>query len=95
MINYDNLVNYLKVNALGKSNPITSRVICNYFGCSSADLRKNVNLARNNGYGICSSVKGYYYATNKEDINETINQLRSRIAKIKEAISGLEEGACV
>ncbi len=52
-----------------------------------------INTARSNGSPICSSPKGYYITTDREEIKNTISSLRGRIAKMEKAIAGLE--ACL
>ena len=87
----ESLVNYLKAYAYGKNNVVTGKTLSSYFGTTPMGIRILVNKARYNGYAICSCKRGYYYAENKTDIQETINQLNGRISKIKDAISGLEK----
>ena len=40
---------------------------------------------------ICSSNRGYYFASDKEEIIQTINQLTGRIKGISNAINGLQK----
>lgn len=56
-------------------------------------IRHMINAARSNGSPICSGQKGYYVATDKEEIKNTIDSLRGRITKMEKAIAGLE--ACL
>lgn len=56
-------------------------------------IRHMINAARSNGSPICSGQKGYYVATDKEEIKSTIDSLRGRITKMEKAIAGLE--ACL
>lgn len=49
-----------------------------------------INAARSNGDPICSGARGYYVAHNKEEIQQTIDSLRGRIAGMNRAIAGLE-----
>ena len=69
--------------------PISSNTLGKVFGISDAEIRRIVNLARCDGYPICSCRKGYYYSENTKDIAFTVKSLQSRINGIQRAITGL------
>lgn len=83
------VIDYIKRNATERSKAITGRKIGSEFGISDVGVRKIVNQARIDGITICSNSHGYFYSTRDCDINETLNQLNSRIEKVQSAISGL------
>ena len=85
----DLIEKYLREHSNGKDYPICSSELAEAFGVP----RTMINAARSNGSPICSGQKGYYVATDKEEIKNTIDSLRGRITKMEKAIAGLE--ACL
>ena len=81
---------YIRENSNGKDTPVCSSEIAKAFGVPRTSVRHMINSARSNGSPICSCQKGYYIATDKVEIQETIDSMRGRIAKMEKAISGLE-----
>ena len=73
----------------GEANAVTSRELeCTFQMCDS-ELRREINALRGDGIPICSFEGGYYYAATAEELERTIRQLRSRMAKIAFAERGL------
>lgn len=87
----DLIEKYLREHSNGKDYPICSSELAEAFGVPRTMIRHMINAARSNGSPICSGQKGYYVATDKEEIKSTIDSLRGRIAKMEKAIAGLEE----
>ena len=85
----DDVLFYLREKHTGAENFVPSRVIENVFGINGATLRQIINKLRCNGQPVCSDVNGYFYAKNRDEINNTLSQLLSRILKINEAVQGL------
>lgn len=73
----------------GEQNAVPSRELESAFQIREPDLRNIINTLRGNGVPICSSAKGYFYASTKEELDRTTRQLRSRIKKIAHAERGL------
>ena len=73
------------------NKPVSSYKLTELFGVSGVCIRRIVNAARCSGYPICSCRKGYYYSTTNEDVQYTIDSLKSRIESIQGAINGLEK----
>lgn len=67
-------------NHVGESNAITGREL----GIPGADLRYYVNKLRKEGYPICSSGNGYWWAENRRDITRVRNSLEGRARAIME-----------
>lgn len=82
---------YIRENSNGKDTPVCSSKISKSFGVSRTAVRHMINTARSNGSPICSCQKGYYIATDKNEIQNTIESLRGRIYKMEKAIAGLEK----
>ena len=80
---------FLREKHTGAENFVTSRVIENAFGMNGATLRQIINKLRCNGQPVCSDVNGYFYAKNRNEINNTLSQLLGRTKKINEAAAGL------
>lgn len=89
----DLIEKYLREHSEDKNYPICSSELAKAFGVPRTMIRHMINAARSNGIPICSGQKGYYVATDKEEIKNTINSLRGRITKMEQAIAGLE--ACL
>lgn len=88
MIN-DDFLFYLKDKHTGEENYITSGDLENLFCINGKKVRKIVNELRCNGQPVCSDVNGYFYAENRNEIDNTAQQLLGRTRKINEAVSGL------
>ena len=74
-------------------NAINARDLGTLFNVKGKPLRDVINNLRQEGKPICSSWFGYWYSTDPEDIEKTVNQLKSRIAHITRAIEGLNRYA--
>lgn len=85
----DAITRYIRDNA-SKSHPICSSQLMKRFDTSGVAIRHMINAARSNGDPICSSGRGYYVAYGKDEIQQTIDSLRGRIAVMNRAIDGLE-----
>lgn len=88
-MNAASLLEYLKEHT-GESNAVKSKTLETLFRCSGAVIRNTVNDLRSQGFPICSSNEGYYYAQNNSDVRKTLFHLKNRIAGIQNAIAGLE-----
>lgn len=89
----DIIEKFLREHSDGKEYPICSSELAKAFCVPRTTIRRMINTAWSNGSPICSSPKGYYITTDKEEIKSTISSLRGRIAKMEKAIAGLE--ACL
>lgn len=78
---------YLMLNAYGKDNALTAPELNNWG--RGVTIRSMVNALRSEGYPICSGRKGYYYAQDRDEIKQTLNNLESRISSMREACVGL------
>jgi len=85
----EDILRYLKNRHTGADSFITSGELERLFGINSRSLRQIVNKLRCDGRPVCSDVNGYYYAKNRNEINNTITQLLGRTKKINDAAQGL------
>ena len=83
------ITEYLSDYHTGERNIISSRELEVAFQIRGPELRNIINAQRGQGYPICSTDKGYFYAETEEELQRTIRQLRSRIKKIAHAERGL------
>lgn len=79
-------LNWLKSNHCGKGKAIKAKDMDD----DPRIIRLKVNALRKQGHPICSSSIGYYYAKNKEELNETLNILKSTISDIQLVISSMQ-----
>jgi hypothetical protein len=84
-----NFEKYMQTKHKGKSNAVFSKELERVFRCKGTEIRRMVNELRTKGVPICSCSRGYYYAENASDIQETIAHLDGRMSKIKAAQGGL------
>lgn len=83
------ITEHLKEYHTGEQSIISSRELEFSFQIRGPELRNVINAQRGQGYPICSTDKGYFYAETEEELQRTIRQLRSRIKKIAHAERGL------
>lgn len=87
----DTITKYIKAHSDGRKHPICGSAIADAFGISGAEVRRLVNAARTNGDPICSSGRGYYIASDRDEVQQTIDSLQGRIAGMSSAVFGLTE----
>ncbi len=80
---------YIKEYHQGKEKAVSSAYLQSRFSISSRTVRKIVNQLRNDGNPICSDENGYYYATDKGEVLNSVYQMTSRIKEIAKAKNGL------
>lgn len=85
---YDFLT-HIKEYHQGKEKAVSSAYLQKKFSISSRTVRKIVNQLRNDGNPICSDENGYYYATDKDEVLNSVYQMNSRIKEIAKAKNGL------
>lgn len=85
----EHLCEYLKDLHRGEREAIHSCELEELFEITGSQLRYAVNQLRSNGYPICSSDFGYYYAANQDDIDHTIRRLNANVAAMSRARNGL------
>lgn len=72
-------------------NPIYGKEIAEKVGITEPELRKIVGYFRMKGEPIGSGGKGYFYARNRWELENTLNHLAGRWRKIKAEWEGLIE----
>tara|TARA_Y100001973_G_scaffold68233_1_gene99585 strand:+ start:52 stop:423 length:372 start_codon:yes stop_codon:yes gene_type:complete len=77
----------------GKTNSINSETICKKMKLTPVRLRKIIHFIRINGllYGLCSNSKGYYTASNLDELEECIISLKQRIKSQVDVLNELEK----
>ena len=83
------IAKHLEIHHSGEGRAVSSRELERTFSISGPALRVIINHLRSEGVPICSFDYGYYYAETEQELQFTIRQLRSRIAKIATAERGL------
>lgn len=78
-------------SCVGEENAVTSRTIEALFNIQGTELRVEINRCRSLGIPICSTRNGYFYASNRRELIETIESMQSRIRSIQCATNGLLE----
>ena len=73
----------------GEKEAILSCELEKVFGTTGPQIRVAINRLRTNGYPICSSDAGYFYADTQEEINRTIRRLNANVAAMSRARNGL------
>lgn len=86
------LATRLKTKHNGEENAVKSPVLEKCYHCSGAEIRKQINELRCNGIPICSTSKGYFYASSVSEAESTIAQLDSRVRRISAARNGIMRG---
>ena len=89
MENIQPITEHLNKYHTGERNIVSSRELETAFQIRGPELRNVINAQRGQGFPICSTDKGYFYAETEEELQRTIRQLQSRIKKIAHAERGL------
>ena len=79
------------IKSATREKPVNSGLISRQTGLSGESIRDLVNSSRREGLPVCSGRKGYWLASNEDEINETIQNLLSRIAGMEGAVAGLRK----
>lgn len=88
MEEYDYLVDFLK-DKDSEENAISAEDLGYLFNMTKRGIRSVVTLLRQNGCPICSSNKGYWYGSTREDIEKTGRRLMSQVENMKKAVDGM------
>lgn len=85
------ITEYIKRNSNGRKRPVRGATITSAFGVSGVRVRNMVNSARCKGDPICSNGNGYYIASDKYELEDTIASIKGRISVMNNAVDGLEQ----
>lgn len=88
-IDIDALREYLETYARGKANAVIGMQLRELFGGSGACMRGAINELRVGGYPVGSCNNGYYWASSRDELIDTIDHLRGRMWGIQMAVNGL------
>lgn len=80
-----------KIRLHKKENPIYSAQLEKEFDVSGIHLREIIHELRLEGHPIGSGSNGYFYATDKTELKDTIDNLLGREIKIREVRLALEK----
>lgn len=89
--NVKEIAAYLQKNCTSESDAISGNELSRLFNCDKRELRNKVNYLRCHGHPVCSSMKGYWYTNNPDDIKATIELLSSWIKGMNKAIVSLKK----
>ena len=82
---------YIMEHSNGKKHPVCGSQIAKAYEVSGLEVRRLINVARCKGDPICSCSSGYYIASDRQEIQNTIDSLDSRIAAMSNARNGLQK----
>ena len=85
----DVFLGYMQTNCNGKKNAVKARYLQMAFNINGRAVRRIVNRLRQQGHPICSGNEGYWYSTDKAEIEATIGRMVSTANTLDEAIKGL------
>ena len=85
----EKLCGFLQDLHRGERDAIHSCDLEDHFNITGPQLRYAINRLRSNGYPICSSDAGYFYANTQEEINSTIRRLNANVSAMSRARNGL------
>ena len=80
---------YLKTNHSGKEKAVLSRELERLFSVGGRSLRRIISSLRQDGYPICSSSNGYYYAKSQDEVNDTVSRLNEFVTGVSNTRTGL------
>lgn len=75
-MNVDNLKAVLSCHKI--TNPIMSCFLENQFDCQGSEIRREVKELRRSGIPVAACKDGYYMAQSYTEIEDTVDDLRSR-----------------
>lgn len=87
----ENVLSILSSRNMGVENATKQKMLSAELGVSTEQIRGAINYLRSMGFPICSGRQGVWYAKNKVEIKDTIDNLQHRINGIANAMRGLEE----
>ena len=85
----EKLCGFLQDLHRGERDAIHSCDLEDLFNITGPQLRYAINRLRSNGYPICSSDAGYFYANTQEEINSTIRRMNANVSAMSRARNGL------
>lgn len=87
------LVFYLKGNTCA-GNGASAQELATFFGTTTVQIRAFIrHLRQDHHIPICSTPReSFFYPRNREEVEATIAQLKSRVREIEKTIEGIEEG---
>lgn len=80
---------YLQHYHTGKENAVFSKDLERMFKIDGRNIRRKISSLRQDGYPICSDETGYYFASNQQEINDTVSRLNELVIKISNSRNGL------
>lgn len=83
------LYDYLVKNHNGKDFAIHSKALEKRFGICPRTVRSYINKLRKSGLPVCSNERGYWIASNPEEVNKTVKRLGDFAGEVNNARTGL------
>lgn len=84
------IADYLKEFRTAEIHAVKGRELCILFNLTDKQVRNIVSSLRQSGEPICSSVYGYWYSTDPEDIEKTLRRLEGQVKNMNSSITGLK-----
>ena len=83
------ILNLLRNDHKGEEKAIHSAELERLFSLSGRGVRSRISELRREGYPICSSDKGYFYAETQKEINSTVRHLNEFLTGVSNSRTGL------
>jgi biotin operon repressor len=96
-MNQQALLEFLKLNCLGRDNAVTGKELQLLFGCSDIrEIQKAIERLRRNGSPILSvdqgDRKGYFWPSDPSEAIETYRQMSRRAANTYRTLRNIKDG---
>ena len=85
----EKLCSFLQDLHRGEREAIHSCDLEDLYNITGPQLRYAINRLRSDGYPVCSSDAGYFYANTQEEIDSTIRRLNANVSAMSRARNGL------
>ena len=83
------VLKHLKRYHTGESSAIHGKELADRFQIEVRTLQYAIHRLRLEGYPVCSSKNGYFYAASQREINATIGRLNRMLTSVSNARTGL------
>lgn len=83
------ILEYIRNFHTGRDKAVFSRELQFIFQLDGRNIRRNISKLRQEGYPICSSENGYYYADSQAEIDSTVRRMDGLIKSVAFARTGL------
>ena len=85
----EDLCEYLQREHTGKSKAVFSKELERLFDLDGRGIRRKISALRKEGHPICSGPRGYYYAANQDEINDTVGHFNEFVTGLSNSRTAL------